>query len=170
MITNADGTRETPWWSPQKGDKSYDAVLQQNVFVEGFLDITNIFDAGSEPCYASALADTRASTSTTASLYDFVEIEAPTCGPLIIEKYYDKDAQGDRDSDDVAAAGWTFKVVADGDDPSIPANVLYEVTTAGTEGRVTIPNVPFGAYDVYEVGQTGYYRPTPATRAPPTTR
>ena len=167
VITNADGTRETPWWSPQKGDKSSGAVLQENVFVEGFLDVTNVFGAGSEPCYASALADTRASTSTTATLYDFVQIEAPTCGPLIIKKYYDKDAQGDRDTNDVAAAGWTFKVVAHGDDPSIPANVLYEVTTAGTEGQATIANVPFGVYDVYEVGQAGYYSTDPGDPGTP---
>lgn len=170
ITTNAGGTRETPWWSPQKGDKATSAVLQKNVFVEGFLDITNIYD-GNEPCFAKGLADTRASTSPTASLYDFLQIEAPTCGPLVIKKYFDKNYDGDHvqsplttlDPNEPYLPGWRFKVYADGADPTA-ATPLYDVTT-GSDGSVTIADVPFGDYDVYEVLNTGYYNTDPGNTA-----
>lgn len=182
ITTNASGTRATPWWSPQKGDKTTGAVLQQNVFVEGFIDITNVFGPGSEPCFAKGLADTRASTSPTASLYDFLQIEAPTCGGLTIKKYFDRDVSGtytaaSEGPPPVPAepylSGWLFKVFATGADPAT-ATPLYTGTT-GTDGSVSFSNVPFGTYDIYEYGQAGYYNTDPVAgtynpaATPPTT-
>jgi hypothetical protein len=170
IITNADGTRTTPWWSPQKADKSATAVLQKNVFVEGFLDITNVFGAGDEPCFAGALADTRASTSLTAALYDYVGIQAPTCGPLVVRKYLDKAAdklagsQAFGDADNPAGAGWTIKVFANGADPT--TQPLYQGTT-GTDGTVSFDDVPFGEYDVYEGLKDGnWYNTDPGSAVP----
>lgn len=182
ITTNASGTRATPWWSPQKGDKTTGAVLQQNVFVEGFIDITNVFGPGSEPCFAKGLADTRASTSPTASLYDFLQIEAPTCGGLTIKKYFDRDVSGtytpaSEGPPPVLAEpylqGWEFKVFAAGANPAT-ATPLYSGTT-GTDGSVSFSNVPFGTYDIYEYGKAGYYNTDPVAgtynpaATPPTT-
>ena len=163
ITTNAAGAINTPWWSPQKGNKLPTADLQKNVFAEGFIDVTNVFGAGSEPCFASALADTRSSTSPTATLYDFLQISAPTCGPMVIKKYYDKNADGDRDTGEQLLPTWRFKVFADGADPAT-ATPVYDVTT-GADGSVTIPSVPFGSYDVYEVLKSGYYNTDPGTGA-----
>lgn len=171
IVTNADGTRSTPWWSPQKADKTPGAVLQTNVFVEGFLDISNVFGTGNEPCFASAIADTRASTSLTAALYDFVSIQAPTCGPLVVRKYLDKGAdklaggQAFGDEANPVGQGWTIKVFADGADPAT-ATPLYEGTT-GADGTVAFSDVPFGDYDVYEVLKDGnWYNTDPGSAAP----
>lgn len=148
VITNGDGPISSPWWSPQKNDKSVGVQLQTNVFVEGYLDITNIF-SGNEPCFASAIANSRASTSTTAALYDFVEIEAATCGPLSLEKYFDRNANGAKDTGEPPLAGWEFKIFPDGSGPT--GTPLYTVYTDAT-GKVSIADVPTGSYDVWETG------------------
>lgn len=148
VITNSGGPISSPWWSPQKNDKSVGVQLQTNVFVEGFLDVTAIF-TGNEPCFATALANSRASTSTTAALYDFVEIEAATCGPMTIEKYFDADADGVKDTGEPPLAGWEFKVFADGLGPT--GTPLYTGYTDAT-GKVSFADVPTGSYDVWETG------------------
>lgn len=163
IITNADGVKDTPWWSPQKGNKTPTAELQKNVFVEGFLDITNVYEVLDKPvpCFAGMLADTRASTSLTAALYDYVGIQAPTCGPLVIKKYLDKDADGTEDLDDPTTEadeadppgeGWTIKVFADGDGPT--GTPQFEGQT-DSDGKVSFADVPFGDYDAYETLKDG---------------
>lgn len=171
ITTNKTWSANSPWWSPQKSNRTKTADIDRNDFSEGFIDITNVFGSGSEPCFAQALADTRSSTSPTATLYDFVRVQSPTCGPLVLKKYYDKDADGTQDapdpnvpgSGDPALSGWEFKVFAHGDDPSTDTPV-YDVTT-GTDGTVSIPNVPFGHYDVYEVLKSSYYNTDPGNSA-----
>jgi hypothetical protein len=173
VITNSGGPIDSPWWSPQKVDKSLTANLQTNVFVEGFLDVTGIFQ-GNEPCFASSLANTRASTSTTAALYDFVEIEAATCGPLALQKYFDRNFNGSKQATEPFLAGWEFKVFADGSGPS--GTPLFSGYT-DANGTVSFADVPTGNYDVYETGKiklpddtivdaTDYWATDPFTTTP----
>ncbi|MEO7268365.1 MAG: SdrD B-like domain-containing protein [Knoellia sp.] len=153
VITNSGGTIDSPWWSPQKVDKSLDAQLQKNTFVEGFLDVTAIYAGLNRPapCFATSIANSRASTSTTAALYDFVEIEAATCGPLTLQKYFDRNADGTKQATEPFLQGWEFKVFADGANPAT-ATPLYTGYTDAT-GTVSFAEVPTGNYDVYETGK-----------------
>ncbi|GGB84175.1 hypothetical protein N798_09880 [Knoellia flava TL1] len=165
VITNGGGTIDSPWWSPQKNNKLPTADLQKNVFVEGFLDITQFFDDLNEPqpCFASALADTRSSTSTTATLYDYVEIESPTCGPMTIRKYFDRNADGQKQTTEPWLPGWAYKVFKDGLGPTGTAD--FSGSTAGTDPKLEFQDVPNGPYDVYETMQAGYYSTDPNTAA-----
>lgn len=164
IITNSGGSIASPWWSPQKLDKSEEALLQKNVFVEGFLDVTQIFQdsPGGEPCFATSIANSRASTSTTAALYDFVEIEAATCGPMTIKKYFDANANGDHDDGEPYLEGWDIDVFADGESAGGGNTALYSDTTDAT-GTVSFSDVPTGNYDAYETQQSGYYATEPAS-------
>lgn len=152
IITNSAGTIDSPWWSPQKNDKSLTANLQKNVFVEGFLDLTEIFEDLNKPapCFATSVANTRASTSTTAALYDFVEIEAATCGPLTMQKYFDRNADGTKQATEPFLQGWELKVFPDGAGPT--GTPLYSGYT-DANGSLSFADVPTGNYDVWETGK-----------------
>ncbi|WP_404384325.1 hypothetical protein LL946_02180 [Knoellia locipacati] len=153
IITNSGGTIVSPWWSPQKVDKSVDAVLQKNTFIEGFLDVTAIYEGLNRPapCFATSIANSRASTSTTAALYDFVEIEAATCGPMNLLKYFDKNANGTKQADEPFLEGWEFKVFADGANPATATPLFTGYTDEN--GSLSFSDVQTGAYDVYETGK-----------------
>lgn len=78
-ISNSGGV-PAPWaYTPKSGTPN---VFPKYSFFEGGINITKLFDAmGQEqPCFATFMAETRASTSPTATLKDFVLGSFPVCG------------------------------------------------------------------------------------------
>ena len=76
-ITNP-GPTAAPWpYTPKQGASgTFPAVS----FFEGGVNITEIFEGSTAPCFASFLAETRSSTSVNAVLKDFVLGAFPVCG------------------------------------------------------------------------------------------
>lgn len=69
----------SPWEYIQKGTTT-DGDFPVNSFVEGGINISQIFQGGTVPCFASFVALTRSSDSITAALQDFVMGEFQACG------------------------------------------------------------------------------------------
>lgn len=74
----------SPWNYVEKGETA-DGDFPAFSFVEGGINISEIFAGGTLPCFASFVAVTRASDSVTAALHDFVMGEFQSCG-VDIEK------------------------------------------------------------------------------------
>jgi hypothetical protein len=76
-ITNSVSI-SSPWfYDPKVGPNN---VLEPTAFFEGGVNLTAVFGSN-VPCFATFLAETRASTSVTATLKDFVTGQFQTCEP-----------------------------------------------------------------------------------------
>lgn len=76
-ITN-DATVDAPWpYSSKNEDPAHPEDFPFETFYEGGINITRLI--GSEACFASFLAESRSSSSYTASLKDFVSASFPVC-------------------------------------------------------------------------------------------
>jgi uncharacterized repeat protein (TIGR01451 family) len=78
-IANELGPIDVPW--PYPADE-----VPQNIFFEGGINLSNLFEGKPMPCFSSFLANTRTSPSKTADLKDFVAGTIDTCGTITIHK------------------------------------------------------------------------------------
>jgi uncharacterized repeat protein (TIGR01451 family) len=76
---NEDGPIDVPWNYPAD-------QVPQNIFFEGGINLSNLFEDQTIPCFSSFLANTRTSPSETADLKDFVAGNLDTCGTITIHK------------------------------------------------------------------------------------
>jgi len=76
-ITNA-AAGETPSWSYLSKDNTTSFPVA--TFFEGGINISDVFNGSSVPCFSSFLAETRSSSSVNAVLKDFVLGAFPVCG------------------------------------------------------------------------------------------
>jgi uncharacterized repeat protein (TIGR01451 family) len=83
-IANESGPIDVPWAYPSVDNPDQD--VPQNIFFEGGINLTNLFDGQPIPCFSSFLANTRTSPSETADLKDFVTGTIDTCGTITIRK------------------------------------------------------------------------------------
>jgi uncharacterized repeat protein (TIGR01451 family) len=81
-IANTDD-ETAPWsYTPKFGDPG---TFPEGSFFEGGVDLDEIFPSGA-PCFSTFMAETRASTETTAELKNFVLGNFDTCGTVTIVK------------------------------------------------------------------------------------
>jgi hypothetical protein len=137
------GALTPPWLTQPKGGGQ---ALGANQFFEGGLNVTDALAAaggGPVPCFATFLADTRSSTSPTATIFDFAVQSFPTCGKLEVKKYIDVNANGVADNGDItsgpAVSGWNFSVTG----PNPGTNVVCSGTTDNT-GTLSCSNLAPG--------------------------
>jgi uncharacterized repeat protein (TIGR01451 family) len=78
-IANEQGPIDVPWDYPA-------ALVPQNIFFEGGINLSRLFKDQAIPCFSSFLANTRTSPSETADLKDFVVGTIDTCGTITIQK------------------------------------------------------------------------------------
>jgi hypothetical protein len=131
------------------------------------IDLSQAFSVGGQaaPCFASFLADTRSSgSSTQASTKGLINGSFPTCGSVGVHKYTDQNLDGAFDSgtDLNGPAGVTMTVT----DPG--GNLRCRGTT-GSDGNLActsgpgLSNLPAGSYSVTETQLPGWYNTDPGT-------
>jgi uncharacterized repeat protein (TIGR01451 family) len=81
---NEQGPIDVPW--PYPSVDNPDQVVPQNIFFEGGINLSNLFQDQAIPCFSSFLANTRTSPSETADLKDFVAGTLDTCGTITVHK------------------------------------------------------------------------------------
>lgn len=147
----------TTWNSPDKNGGDLDV----NEFFEGGV---NVGKAGAENCFATALANTRSSTTLGSTLFDYNRFSLPICGDLEISKYIDVDLSGTNDGvmgGDIvsgsAVTGWAFTVAG----PAPSSDVRCSGTTNATGTLVcttgSLAGLPPGSYTVTETQKTGFF-------------
>lgn len=151
-VTNEANEVNPPWAAPDADGGN----LNANEFVEGGIDLTAITG---EQCFATAVANSRSSTTPGSTVHDFVRFSFATCGDLKIVKYVDLNGNGIKDSEDLDGAGgnapvadpvgrWAFKVFTSGDDPATATPKCAGTTNAS--GELICAALSPGLYDVYE--------------------
>lgn len=127
-ITNSTAA-DSPWPYTPKGGSEGDDFPPQSFF-EGGINITQVFSEIGEtvPCFASFMAESRSSTSVTASLKDFVLDEFRVCSIEIMQECVDGQISEGGDGFTYEFAG---TVTNDG------FGTLYDVTVTA-EGNTTI--------------------------------
>ncbi|MGH2449712.1 MAG: SdrD B-like domain-containing protein [Candidatus Limnocylindria bacterium] len=89
-----------------------------------------------------------------------VTVIPPTsAGALVIVKYNDLNANGVRDANEPALAGWSFTLRSSG-------GVTLSSAVTGSDGTATFPKVSFGTYTVVETTQQGWLSSDPGGTAP----
>jgi uncharacterized repeat protein (TIGR01451 family) len=81
---NEEGPIDVPWPYPSQDNPNQN--VPQNIFFEGGINLSNLFQDQAIPCFSSFLANTRTSPSETADLKDFVAGNLDTCGTITIRK------------------------------------------------------------------------------------
>jgi uncharacterized repeat protein (TIGR01451 family) len=103
-----------PFQSADSGDAAN--VWTPSEFVEGGVDLTSLFPNGT-PCFTSAMAETRSSSSPTAEQKDIVFGQLATCGTIkIVKDAVPDNAQsfGFHTADDLLPSPGTFSLVDNG--------------------------------------------------------
>jgi len=122
----------------------YDAVLGHTVTWDG-----NMLSVAKDPsAYAT---DGEKSPYYGISNVHFCYSKTPSWGHILIRKYEDSNADGDRDGGEDWLSGWTFKLYRSDLDEDGPWVFADEQTTAGPNGMADFGNRPPGYYKVVEV-------------------
>ena len=143
-VANEANEVNTPWASPDADGGN----LNANEFVEGGIDLTA---ATGESCFATAVANSRSSTSAGSTVHDFARFSFQTCGDLKIVKYVDLDGDGSKETGEPAGR-WFFEVFIAGTN----TNPVCSGTT-NESGELMCSAIPAGNYDVYETQVAGFY-------------
>jgi hypothetical protein len=83
-IANESGPISVPWEYPE-------ALVPANVFLEGGINLSDVFQGQQLPCFSTFLAGTRTSPSETADLKDFTLGDIDTCPRVKLVKDLDPD-------------------------------------------------------------------------------
>lgn len=146
-VVNEANEVDPPWAAPD-ADGGH---LNANEFVEGGIDLTA---TTGEQCFATAVANSRSSTTPGSTVHDFVRFSFATCGDLKVVKYVDLDGDGVKEAGEPAGR-WAFRVFTSGADPNTATPVCSGTTNAS--GELTCSALTPGNYDIYETQVTGYY-------------
>lgn len=147
-VTNEANSVTPPWAAP---DEEPGAGLGPQQFIEGGIDLTA---ATGEQCFATAVANSRSSTTPGSTVHDFVRFSFATCGDLKVVKYVDLDGDGVKELGEPIGR-WQFKVFTAGADPATATPVCQGTTNAS--GELICTALSPGNYDIYETQVTGYY-------------
>jgi hypothetical protein len=157
-ITNTSATSlDPPWNTWDKDSGSLDLIPTQQ-FYEGAINVT---DFNLEPCITNLLTDTRASTSTTSTLYDYSLTSFPVCGDMEVKKYIDADLSGTNNTGDTTTgtdvAGYTFTVK--GPLPSTNTICTGATDSTGVLSCTTgsLSGLSPGQYTITETQKTGFF-------------
>lgn len=127
--TNPTATA-SPWNYIEKGE-SADGDFPAFSFVEGGINISEIFADGTLPCFASFVAVTRASDSVTAALHDFVAGEFQSCGIEI-----DKTCNTGTVNSTGTGFDFTYSLVI----TNVGSGTLHDVTVTDDHGGTCTPS------------------------------
>ena len=164
-ITNWDV--HTPWSNLFTGGTGSGDIPGPG-FLEMGIDLSRALGSAGTPapCFASFLADTRSSGSTTqAETKDFINGAFPTCGNLSVHKYIDQNLNGHFDGNppDLNGGGWPISVKG-------PSGTTICSGTTDASGNLTcgtsdrgLNNLPAGSYTVSETQKAGFYNTDPGT-------
>lgn len=154
----------TPWNSPDKNGGDLDT----NEFFEGGVDVG---PAGADTCFATALANTRSSTSLTATLFDYARFSLPVCGDLEVTKYIDVDVSGSPSTGDVTSGApvstWAFSVAGPAPSTSVVCTGTTDTTGALVCTTGSLTGLTPGTYTVTETQKTGFFNSDPGGGTPP---
>lgn len=141
-IANEQGPIDVPWDYPSDNNPNDPNDVPQNIFFEGGINLSSLFDGEPIPCFSSFLANTRTSPSETADLKDFVVGTIDTCGTITIRK------------DAAPKSAQTFSYNTTGADEDLPATFDLADPTAGEDPSDTkaFTDLEPGSYSVSEVG------------------
>jgi uncharacterized repeat protein (TIGR01451 family) len=141
-IANEEGPIDVPWDYPPDNNPNDPNDVPQNIFFEGGINLSSLFDGEPIPCFSSFLANTRTSPSETADLKDFVVGTIDTCGTITIHK------------DATPNSAQTFSYNTTGEDEDLPATFDLADPTAGEDQSDTkvFTDLEPGSYSVSEVG------------------
>src|SRR5512132_4327913 len=81
---NEEGAIDVPWPYPSVANP--DQAVPQNIFFEGGINLSNLFQDQAIPCFSSFLANTRTSPSETADSKDSLAGTLDTCGTITVHK------------------------------------------------------------------------------------
>ena len=146
-VVNEANEVNTVWASPDADGGN----LNPNEFVEGAIDLT---ETTGESCFATAVANSRSSSTPGSTVHDFARFSFQTCGDLKIVKYVDLDGDGAKETGEPAGR-WAFTVFNAGANPATATPVCVGPTAAN--GELVCPTLPSGSYDIYETQVTGFY-------------
>jgi hypothetical protein len=179
--TTTNWTVNTPWSNIDTGT----AGIGGPGFLEIGIDLSQALGSQSAPapCFASFLADTRSSgSSTQASTKDFINGSFPTCGNLSVKKYIDGNLDPNGPSGDIAngpdSSDATSNIPGFGvavTNGSTNAN-LCTGTTSTTDGSLScgtalnnIPNgTPINVTETVPAATPANAAPAPSTNPSPT--
>jgi hypothetical protein len=146
-VTNEANEVNPPWAAPDADGGN----LNAQEFVEGGIDLTAVTG---EQCFATAVANSRASAGPDSTVHDYTRFSFATCGDLKIVKYVDLDGDGAKETGEPIGR-WAFSVFTAGADPNTATPVCTGTTNAS--GELTCSALSPGSYDIYETQVTGFY-------------
>jgi SdrD B-like domain len=161
-ITNVSNQVNPPWKTWDKDTGSLDFIDTQQ-FYEGAINVSAF---GLNPCISTVLTDTRSSTSTTATLYDYARRSFNVCNSKRGTKFHDLNANGVRDTGEPGLSGWTINLYQDTAPlGSYNGEAVSASDVTDANGAYSFDNLFSGNYIVCEVQQSGWQQSAP-TSAP----
>jgi len=122
----------------------YDAVLGHTVTWDG-----NMLSVAKDPsAYTTVVGE---SPYYDISHVQFCYSKTPSWGHILVRKYDDSNADGDRDGGEAWLSGWTFELYRSDGDENGPWTLVDTKTTVGPNGMADFGNRPPDYYKIVEV-------------------
>jgi uncharacterized repeat protein (TIGR01451 family) len=149
-----------PWpYTPKAGTPG---TFPPGSFLEGGVNLNSLFPTGTQvPCFASFLAETRASNSANSTLSDFALGGINTCGEVKGTKFNDLNVNHQRDAGEPGLQGWTITATG----TTSGGQAFTTSTTTAADGTYTLADIPPGTYTICETLQTGWNQSLPQSGA-----
>src|SRR6266496_4146598 len=130
--TNSAASNAPAFWNyvPKSGTPG---VFPPQSFFEGGVNLNRIFGAGNVPCFSSFLAETRSSSSITATLKDFAEGSFALCGITVTKNC---------NFVGVVNGGTALQYTFSGTVTNTGAGTVYDVEVVDTPGNATGTQTP----------------------------